>query len=147
MNRTLMIFTGIIGLIFFTISPNAFAQDEFVRIELPESGHVLVFPMSPAEIAANKAAEAKQTSKEKLLRHKPKLKLKAVEMADGHVVHFPMTAKYVAAERAEKARKAKLIHNRPATPKKDYVAYELPESGNVILFPAASSTVVEDPDA
>jgi hypothetical protein len=136
-----------IGLIFFTISPNAFAQDEVVTIELPESGHLLVFPMSPAEIAASKSAEAKQASKKKHLRHKPNPKLKAVEMADGHVVYFPMTAKDVAAARVEKARKAKIIHDCPAKPKKDFVAYELPESGNVILFPAAGSTVGEDPDA
>jgi hypothetical protein len=146
MKRTLMIFTAVIGLISFLISPNAFAQDEVITIELPESGHLLVFPMSPTEIATSKAAETKQASKKKPLRRQPNTKLKAVEMADGHVVYFPITAKDVAAERVEKSRKAKLKRANPANPKKNYVAIELPESGNVILFPAAGSTVVEDPD-
>jgi hypothetical protein len=147
MKRTLIIFTGMIGFIFLTISPSAFAQDKVITIELPESGHLLVFPMSAAEIAASKAAEARQASEKKPLRHKPNPKLKAGEMADGHVVYFPMTARDVAAERTEKARKAKLKRDRPAKPKKNYVAFELPESGNVILFPATGSTVSEDPDA
>jgi len=147
MKRTSMIFTGTIGLIIFTISPSALAQDKVVTIELPESGHLLVFPMSPAEIAASKAVEAKQASEKKPLRHKSNPKLKAVETADGHVVYFPMTAGDVAAERTEKARKAKLKRDRPAKPKKNTVAFELPESGNLIQFPAAGSTVAEDPAA
>ena len=147
MKRTLMIFTGIIALIFITVWSNASAQNKVVTIELPESGHLLVFPMSSTEIAVSKSAEAKLASKKKPLRQKNNPKLKAVEMADGHVVSFPMTAKDVAAERDEKARKAKLKSTRPEIPKKDYVAFELPESGYVILFPVAGGPVDDDPDA
>ena len=140
MNKISMLVMGMIGLLMFTISSEGFAQDKVVKIELPESGQFLVFPMSAAEIAASKAAEAKPVSEKKPLHHKPNPKLKAVEMADGHVVYFPMTARDLATERTEKVRKAKLKRDRPAKPKKNYVAFELPESGYRIIFPAAGST-------
>lgn len=147
MRGTLIIYTVMIGLIFFAMSPSAFAQDKVVPIELPESGHILVFPMSAAEIAAGKAVYARRASEKKPHRHKPNPKLKAVEMAEGHVAYFPMTASEIAAKGTEKTRKAKLKRNRPAKPQKNYVAFELPETGSAILFPAAGSTVAADPDA
>jgi len=143
MKRTSMILTGIIGLLFITIWSNASAQNKVVTIEMPESGHLIIFPMSPKEIAASKSAEAKQASKNNPRHHKSNPKLKAVEMADGHVAYFPMTARDVAAEKADKARKAKLIRTQSSYPKKKYVAFELPESGKVILFPTDNSSVAD----
>ena len=132
---------NIVAIIVLTIifTFNAASAGEWVRVyEMGESGLTVEFPMTPAEIAAEKAKRAILAA-----RHRPDTdasndNLKIIEMGEsGNTVVFSMTAEEITAANAENARLAAIRSAGASRDKKKVVSFELAESGLSIEFPAA----------
>ena len=132
-NRLAIIVLSII----FTSS--AASAGEWVRvIEMGESGLAVEFPMTPAEIAAEKAKRASRSAIRMAEPAVSSQNLKAIEMGEsGYAVSFKMTAEEIAALNAENARFAAIRAAGTKTATQSVVVFELAESGQVIEFPAA----------
>jgi hypothetical protein len=114
----------------------AFAGEWVKVIEMGESGLTVEFPMTPAEIAAEKAKRANLSADRKVDRAASSQKLKTIEMGEsGYAVTFKMTAEEIAALNAENARLTAIRAARTSRDKKHVVGFELAESGHIIEFP------------
>ena len=144
---TVNIFAIIVLSIIFTFSAASAAQ--WVRvIEMGESGVAVEFPMTPAEIAAEKAKRASRSAIRKADPAVSSQNLKIIAMGEsGYAVSFKMTAGEIAALNAENARLAALRSARASRnkDKRDVVEFELAESGHTIEFPATVSDKKLDP--
>ena len=136
---TVNIFVIIVLSIMFTFS--AASAGEWVRvIEMGESGVAVEFPMTAAEITAEKAKRNNLAADRRPDVSTSKKELLIIEMGEsGHTAVFPMTAEEIAAANAENARLAAIRSARPFRSKKHVVRFELVESGNSIEFPATVS--------
>jgi hypothetical protein len=120
---------------FFTITP-AFAGDRVKVYEMAESDITIEFKMTPEEIAAEDAENAKLATLRKANKNNPEKRVKVFDMGEsGQTVSFPMTAEEIAAEDAENARVVAVRKTKSTKPKKQVVIYELAESGISIEFP------------
>jgi len=124
--------------IIFTFS--AASAGEWVRvIEMGESGLTVEFPMTPAEIAAEKAKRASLSASRKAEPAVSSQKLATIEMGEsGYGVTFKMTAEEIAALNAENARLAAIQAANATKPQKRVEVFEMAESGHTIEFPAAT---------
>ena len=68
-------------------------------------------------------------------------RIKPFEMADGHYVWFKMTLNEMLAEDAQKARRLALSSAKVKEPEKWVLAIELPESGQVVVFPMSPEEI------
>ena len=132
---TVNIFFIIALTIIFSFS--AVSAAEWVKvIEMGESGVTAEFPMTPDEIAAEKARRNNSAANRKPDMDASNKNLKVIEMGEsGHAVVFPMTAEEITAANAENARLAAIISARPNKSEKNVVEFELAESGQSIEFP------------
>jgi len=130
---------NIISIIAFTIifTFNTVSAAEWVNVfEMGESGLAVEFPMTPAEIAAEKARRNNLAANRRPDVAASKKNLKAFEMGEGgHRVVFPMTAAEIFAANAENARLAAIRSAGPPRSKKPVVGFEMAESGHFIEFP------------
>jgi hypothetical protein len=117
---------------------NTASAGEWVNvIEMGESGLAVEFPMTPAEIAAEKARRNHLSAIRRPDLTVSKNYLKTFEMGEGgHRVVFPMTAEEIFAANAENARLAAIRSAGPLKSKKPVVGFEMAESGHFIEFPA-----------
>ena len=116
---------------------NTASAGEWVNvIEMGESGLAVEFPMTPAEIAAEKARRNNLAANRGPDVAASKKNLKSFEMGEGgHRVVFPMTAEEIFAANAENARLAAIRSAGPLKSKKTVVGFEMAESGHFIEFP------------
>ncbi len=130
---------NIISIIAFTIifTFNTASAAEWVNvIEMGESGLAVEFPMTPAEITAEKARRNNLAANRGPDVAASKNNLKTFEMGEGgHRVVFPMTAEEIFAANAENARLAAIRSAGPLKSKKPVVGFEMAESGHFIEFP------------
>ena len=117
----------------------ALAEQNFVRIEMGESGQTVSFPSESKEIASRKVDKVGLVQSNVL--HLQKSKFKTFEMGEGgHLVSFLMTPEEIKAEAA-----AEKLNNDAAelktTEDSPKVVYELAESGVLIEFPADKKRV------
>ena len=131
--------------IFLTVNA-ALAAERVKVFELAESGQVIEFPMTAAEIAAEDAENARRAAVRNARAKAPQDRLERIELAEsGGVIEFPMTADEIAAEDAENVRQAAMRAKRTNPVEKEVVAFELAESGQMIKFPVvAKETAVPD---
>ena len=131
------IFAIIVLSVIFSFS--AASAGQWVRvIEMGESGVAVEFPMTAAEIAAEKAKRASRSAIRKAEPAVSSQNLKTIEMGEsGFAVSFKMTAEEIAALNAENARLAAIRAAGTKTATQSVVVFELAESGQVIEFPAA----------
>jgi hypothetical protein len=113
---------------------NTASAGEWVTvIEMGESGLAVEFPMSPAEITAEKARRNNLAANRRPDVAISKKNLKIFEMGEGgHRVVFPMTAAEIT---AANARLAAIRSAGPLKSKKPVVRFEMAESGHLIEFP------------
>jgi len=135
---------AIVGWTILFAMSSASAEGRVRAFEMGESGHTLEFPMTPAEIAAEDAANAglKAASRTNIIKSKQKIKI--FEMGEsGYVVSFPMTAKEI---KASNTADAKLAAAREASAKLKRIvdAFELAESGVTIEFPVMAREPAAD---
>jgi hypothetical protein len=136
-NISLAQFTLLLIGMFLTNHP-ALAEERVNVYEMAESGIIIEFKMTPEEIAAEDAENAKQVAhKEKeTAKTNSGQRFKFYEMAEsGQTVSFPMTSKEIAKEDAENAKRAAIKQTKPEEPKRQVDIYELAESGITIEFP------------
>ena len=116
---------------------NAASAAEWVKvIEMGERGLAVEFPMTPAEITAEKARRNNLAANRGPDVAASKKNLKSFEMGEGgHRVVFPMTAEEIFAANAENARLAAIRSAGPLKSKKTVVGFEMAESGHFIEFP------------
>ena len=117
---------------------NTASAGEWVNvIEMGESGLAVEFPMTPTEIAAEKARRNHLAAIRRPDLAASKNYLKTFEMGEGgHRVVFSMTAEETFAANAENARLAAIRSAGPLKSKKPVVGFEMAESGHFIEFPA-----------
>ncbi len=117
---------------------NTASAGEWVNvIEMGESGLAVEFPMTPAEIAAEKARRNHLSATRRPDLTASKNYLKTFEMGEGgHRVVFSMTAEEIFAANVENARLAAIRSAGPLKSKKPVVGFEMAESGHFIEFPA-----------
>jgi len=117
---------------------NTASAGEWVNvIEMGESGLAVEFPMTPAEIAAEKARRNHLAAIRRPDLAASKNYLKTFEMGEGgHRVVFSMTAEEIFAANAENARLAATRSAGSLKSKKPVVGFEMAESGHFIEFPA-----------
>ena len=141
-NITVNILAIIALTIIFTFN-TAFAAEWVKVIEMAESGLAVEFPMTPAEITAEKARRNYLAANRRPDVAASKKNLKTFEMGEGgHRVVFPMTAEEITAANAENAR---LAATKAARPAKHVVVFEMAESGHNIAFPVTfTETEVSD---
>jgi len=104
------------------------AGEKMKAYEMGEAGQVLLFTMTPQEIAAEAAmlAASKRSEIEAPM-------VKTFEMAEsGETISFPMSAEEI---RAAKAARAEVKSVQAKQTHAAGVEYELAESGCVICFP------------
>jgi hypothetical protein len=118
-----------------------FASDRVKVYEMAESGITIEFKMTPEEIAAEDAENARVAALREANNKNPRKKVKVFEMGEsGQSLSFPMTAKEIAAEDAANTRAAAIRKAKSKEQKKQVAIYDLAESGILIEFP------VETPD-
>ena len=134
-NITINILAIIALAIIFTF--NTASAAEWVKvIEMGESGLAVEFPMTPAEITAEKARRNHLAANRRPDVVASKKNLKTFEMGEGgHRVVFPMTASEITAANAENARLAAIRSAGPPRSKNPVVGFEMAESGHFIEFP------------
>jgi hypothetical protein len=131
-NITLNILAIIATTITFTFNTASAAEWVHV-IEMGESGITVEFPMTPAEISAEKARRNNLAANRSTDVAASKKNLKSFEMGEGgHRVVFPMTAAEIT---AANARLAAIRSAGPLKSKKPVVRFEMAESGHFIEFP------------
>ena len=134
-NITVNILAMIASTIIFTFN-TASAGEWVTVIEMGESGLAVEFPMTPAEITAEKARRNNPAANRRPDVAASKKNLKTFEMGEGgHRVVFPMTAAEITAANAENARLAAIRSAGPLKSKKPVVGFEMAESGHFIEFP------------
>jgi hypothetical protein len=130
---------NIISIIAFTIifTFNTASAGEWANVfEMGESGLTVEFPMTPAEIAAEKSRRNHLAANRRPDITASKNYLNTFEMGEGgHKVVFPMTAEEIFAANAENARLAAIRSTRVFKSKKPVVGFEMAESGHFIEFP------------
>ena len=125
--------------IFLRIS-QASEEKRVIVIEMGESGQTVEFPMSPKEIAAENAENARLAALRQAKLKKPEERKQLIEMGEsGQTVEFPMSLKEITAEDAENSRFAAIRQARLKEPQRQVVTFELAESGILIEFPVNSS--------
>ena len=117
---------------------NTVSAAEWVNvIEMGESGLAVEFPMTPAEITAEKARRNNLAANRGPDVAASKNNLKIFEMGEGgHRVVFPMSTEEISAANADNARLAATRSAGSLERKKPAVGFEMAESGNFIEFPA-----------
>ena len=126
-NIILTVFTFLIIGIFLAIDP-VFAGDRFKTYELAESGFTIEFKMTPEEIAAKDAENARMAAIIEADSNRPQEKLSLFEMIE-------MTVEKIASEHNENVRLAAVRKATSETQQKQAAIYELSESGGLIEFP------------
>lgn len=134
---TVNIFLIIALIILFSF--NTVSAAEWVKVvEMGESGVTVEFPMTPDEIAAEKARRINSAANRRPDMDVSNNNLEIIEMGEsGHTVVFLMTAAEITAANAENARIAAIRSARPNKREKNVVGFELAESGRTIEFPMA----------
>lgn len=119
---------------------NAAIAAERVKVfELAESGMVIEFPMTAAEIAAEDAERERLAAVRAARSAEPEERLEKIELAEsGEVYEFPMTAAEIAAEDTENTRRAAMLGKNSNSVKAPVVVFELAESGQRIEFTVTS---------
>jgi hypothetical protein len=111
-------------------------EEKRVKIfEMGESGQIIEFLISPAEIASEGAENAQLAVLRQARLNKPNERMKVIEMGDGQTVEFPMSPEEVASEDEENAPLSTLRKARFIKPQKPEVYFEMAESGIIIEFP------------
>ncbi len=117
----------------------ALAEQNFVRIEMGESGQTVSFPSEPKEIAGRKVDKIGLVQSNVLFLQKSKFK--TFEMGEGgHLVSFLMTPEEIKAEAALEKLSNDVAEMR-TTEGSPKVVYELAESGVLIEFTADKKRV------
>lgn len=131
---------ALIALTIFISFNTASAGNGVKVIELAESGLTIEFPLTPEELAAEKAKRDHLYATRKTAVATSNQYLKTIKMGEsGYAVTFKMTAEEIAALNAENARLAAIRSARASRDKKPVVGFELAESGHIIEFPEAST--------
>ena len=135
-NITVNILAIIASTIIFTF--NTASAGEWVKvIEMGESGLTVEFPMTPAEIAAEKSRRNNLAANRRPDVAASEKNRKSFEMGEGgHRVVFPMTAAEIT---AANARLAAIRSAGPLKSKKPVVGFEMADSGHSIEFPGTIS--------
>jgi len=129
---------ALIALTIFISFNTASAGNGVKVFELAESGLTIEFPLTPEELAAEKAKRDHLYATRKTDVATSNQYLKTIEMGEsGYAVTFKMTAEEIAALNAENARLAAIRAVRTKTAPESVVVFELAESGHTIEFPAA----------
>jgi hypothetical protein len=135
-------FTLLVLVIFWTINP-VNAGDRFKVYEMAESGIIIKFIMTPEEIAAKDAENARLAAIKEAQSNSAQERLKVYEIGEsGNTISFPMTVEEIAAEDAENTRFAAIRKAKDTEQKKRTVIFTLAESGNSIEFPVKTPAKV-----
>ena len=117
-----------------------FAADRVKVYELAESGVAIEYKMTPEEIAAEDAENAKLAVLREANNSNSEKRVNVFEMGEsGQTITFQLTADEIAAEDAENARRAAARKSKSTEQKKQVITYELAESGVSIEFPVETS--------
>lgn len=126
-------YISIMTLSFFVIIGTATAAERSKIFVMAESGEVIEFPMTAAEIAAQEAENVPKTAR----APETKVHVERIELAEsGDVYEFPLSAEEVAAREAEDVRQAAMFNKNLKTADKapEVVVFEMAESGQTIEF-------------
>jgi hypothetical protein len=119
----------------------ASAEKTHIVFEMGESSQTVSFPMTPEEIAAVDADNARQVKGGVLKSQKTEPRFKTIEMGEGgQTVSFLMTPEEITAEDTEKRRLSE-IRRKSTVDDRQTIAYETAESGMLIEFPVRVSKV------
>ena len=135
MRKVILTAISILAMVIFVSINTATAEEKRIVIEMGESGQTVSFPMTPEEIAAADADNARLVQDGAINPQKTAPQFKAIELGEsGQIVSFLMTLEEIAAEDAEKRRFADTrmlnsVDDRLIT------AFEMAESGMLIEFP------------
>jgi len=132
-NTILTAFTLSVMGVFLTTDP-VIAGDRFKVYELAESGATIEFKMSPEEIAAEDAENARLAAIREANSNRPKERLNEIEMGDGGSISFPMSVEEIAAENSNNAKLAAIKEARSNKREEQVLKYELPDGGPLIEF-------------
>ena len=132
-NMILITFILLVMGIFLTIDP-VIAGDRFKVYELAESGVTIEFKMSPEEIAAEDAENARLAAIREANSNRSQERLNEIEMGEGGTISFPMSVEEIAAENSKNARRAAITEARSKKREDQVVTYELPDGGPLIEF-------------
>jgi len=134
MRKVILTAISIMAMVIIVSINIASAEKRHIVYEMGESGQTVSFPMTPEEIAAVDADNARQVKGGVLKSQKTEPRFKTIEMGEGgQIVSFLMTPDEVAAEDAEKRRLSEL-RRKSSIDDKQIVAYEMAESGALIEF-------------
>lgn len=128
----------LVALLFVT--GTATAAGRVSVFEMAESGYTIEFPMTPAEIEAEKSRNTIITATGRKNATKPKEYVKVFKMGEGgHTTAFLMTTAEIAAEIDANARLVAIRAAKVAKPKARMDVFELAESGLTIEFPVTAT--------
>jgi hypothetical protein len=135
MRKVILTAISILTMVIIVSLNTASAEKRHIVFEMGESGQTISFPMTPEEIAAVDADNARLVKGGVLKSQKTAPRFKTIEMGEGgQIVSFLMTPEEITAEDAEKRRLSE-IHRKISADDRHTVAYETAESGILIEFP------------
>ena len=135
MRKVILTAISILAMVIIVSLNTASAEKRHIVFEMGEGGQTVSFPMTPEEIAAVDADNARQVKGGVLKSQKTEPRFKTIEMGEGgQIVSFLMTPEEVTAEDAERQRLSE-IHRKSSVNDRQTIAYEMAESGMLIEFP------------
>ena len=141
MRKVILTAISIMAMVIIVSINIASAEKRHIVYEMGESGQTVSFPMTPEEIAAVDADNARLVQGGALKSQKTAPRFKTIEMGEGgQIVSFLMTPEEMTAEDAEKRRLSE-IRRKSSVDDRQTVAYETAESGMLIEFPERVSEV------
>ena len=141
MRQVILTAIRILAMVIIVSLNTASAEKRHIVFEMGESGQTISFPLTPEEITAVDADNARQVKGGVLKSQKTESRFKTIEMGEGgQIVSFLMTPEEMAAEDAENQRLSE-IRRKSSVNDRQTIAYEMAESGALIEFPEG---VIED---
>ena len=127
----------------FLIVINTATAEERVRvIKMGESDEIVEFPMTPQEIAADDAENARLAAIRETKLKVPNGKIKIIEMGEsGQTVEFPMTSDEIIVEEAENKRLSTIRAANNKKVERKTSVFELAESGHIIFIRHATKEI------
>jgi len=141
MRKVILTAINILTMVIIVSLNTASAEKRHIVFEMGESGQTISFPMTPEEIAAVDADDARLVKGGVLKSQNTAPRFKTIEMGEGgQIVSFLMTPEEVTAEDAERQHLYE-IRRKISVDDRQTITYETAESGMLIEFPERVSKV------
>ena len=141
MRKVILTAINILTMVIIVSLNTASAEKRHIVFEMGESGQAVSFPMTPEEIAAVDADDARLVKGGVLKSQNTAPRFKTIEMGEGgQIVSFLMTPEEVTAEDAERQHLYE-IRRKISVDDRQTITYETAESGMLIEFAERVSKV------